>query len=784
MVINKKIMRTMLENRSSYLGSLVLIIISCLLFTMMTQLSGNMAALTDAFEKDCVQNDASFATAGRLDNLRELESRFGARIEEGASFDAVSGDKTLRIFRQNTKVDIPAIIEGKNPSGGDILLDPSYAKANGLKIGDGLQVFDNTFKISGFMSLPNYIYILKNETDIINDPMTFGIAVLGKEDFDRFGKGSGFYSVRFDSIPGGSGSESDSTSGTGSGTGAGGIAGTDNAAGAGRINGAGSIEARKEQLRDYLKSSGVQVTQWTDIGDNARVNYVKIKIEGINGVSKSMPIAILLLTCILTGIVIRRMLQRESVIIGTLYAQGYRRKELRRHYLMYPLTIAAIGGIIGTSLGALMLKPMLAVMVSYFNIPVGSITYSAGYVAASLLLPVFFLGISGGFVLRKVLGNTPVDLMKGVREKNSVNFIERGLKLEQFGFATRFRIREQLRSLSRLAFLLIGVVMATMLLLLGFTAKSSMDNLMNFGFKDAYRFQYEYVYKTLQTAHSPQGAEKFSAASVTLKSDNATSFEIVGIEPGAKYIVLKDKSGAALIPDRVIISMPLAEKLKAGPGDVIDVVGKTDSKEYSIIVDSVAETFIGEFVFMPIERLDKLMGLPAGSYMGVWSDAALDIPEDQLYSARTVEDSVKDFGKSTEPIQVTVGVISFMSFIIGLIVIYVVTSLIIEENKGNISLMKVFGYRRKEVNSLILNSSSIMIAIGYIIGIPLILATMRVFFKSLTESVNLTLPVIISYPYIIIGFAVIWLTYELSKAMSKRKVDRIPMTEALKAETE
>jgi putative ABC transport system permease protein len=77
-----------------------------------------------------------------------------------------------------------------------------------------------------------------------------------------------------------------------------------------------------------------------------------------------------------------------------------------------------------------------------------------------------------------------------------------------------------------------------------------------------------------------------------------------------------------------------------------------------------------------------------------------------------------------------------------------------------------------------------MIVIGYIIGIPLILTTMSMFFKSLTESVKLTLPVVISYPYIIIGFIVIWLTYEISKALSKRKVDRISMAEALKAGTE
>ena len=58
MVINRKITRTMLESKSQYLGSLVLIIISCLLFTMMTQLAGNMSALTAAFENDLTDRGA------------------------------------------------------------------------------------------------------------------------------------------------------------------------------------------------------------------------------------------------------------------------------------------------------------------------------------------------------------------------------------------------------------------------------------------------------------------------------------------------------------------------------------------------------------------------------------------------------------------------------------------------------------------------------------------------------------------------------------------------------
>ena len=88
-----------------------------------------------------------------------------------------------------------------------------------------------------------------------------------------------------------------------------------------------------------------------------------------------MPVAILLLTCILTGIVMWRMIKREAVIIGTLYAFGYKKKEIQKHYLRYPLIIALIGGIIGTILGALTLRPMINVMIAYFNMPVGSVSF-------------------------------------------------------------------------------------------------------------------------------------------------------------------------------------------------------------------------------------------------------------------------------------------------------------------------------------------------------------------------------------------------------------------------
>ena len=51
------------------------------------------------------------------------------------------------------------------------------------------------------------------------------------------------------------------------------------------------------------------------------------------------------------------MFQRETAVLGTLYALGYRSSELLRHYLLFPLTIAGAGGLLGTLLGVAMVKP-------------------------------------------------------------------------------------------------------------------------------------------------------------------------------------------------------------------------------------------------------------------------------------------------------------------------------------------------------------------------------------------------------------------------------------------
>lgn len=747
MIINKKIKRTMLESKSQYMGSLLLIIFSCLLFTMFNLVSINLTGLLSSFEKDYKQEDANFMTDKKLNNIGTLEEKFNMSIEETKSYDySISTNKTLRIFRENTKVDIPAIIEGKSLSRGYICIDPSYAKANKLKIGDSIKINNDNFTISGFMSLPNYIYPLKSESDIMNDPNSFGIAVIGKDDFDSLSKGNIFYVIRFKDD---------------------------------RIN----LDDKISEFKDYLRGENVLILSWRNVTDNTRVTYMTAKLAGIDKMSASMPISILILTCILTGIVMWRMLKKEAVIIGTLYALGYKKREIMKHYLLYPLIISLLGGGVGTILGTITLRPMITYYVSYFNIPVGSLSFSISCLIISILLPVIFLIICGYFVVNKSLKDSPVELIKGGRGKDKVGFIERKIKLDKLSFNTKFKIREQLRSIPRSVFLLLGIIIATMLLLMGFTAKSSMDYLMKNSFSEAFKYNYQYIFNSVQNG-IPEKGEAFSEIPFALKSDNKLTFTVYGVSQDSQYISFKDKAGNVLKSDKVIITRPLADKFNIKPKEPIKVINRLDSKEYSITVDSIAETFLGQYIYIPLDKLNDMLKLPDNSYMGLWSTERIDIPENRLLTIVTTDDMKNAFNTMTQPLQAVIGGIAFMSFIIGLIVIYVVTSLIIEENKENISLMKVLGYRNREVYSLILNSSAFIVVMGYILGVPLLLATMSALFKSITKDMSVSFPVTIKYIYVLMGFVIIYSIYELSKLLSRRKINRISMAEALKARME
>lgn len=743
MILFKKAMRSMLEQKASYIGAILLLMISSMMFVVMNNTSLNLNRAFTAFSQNNLLADAEFSVDREIDTAA-LSKEFAAQVELGGTADCeVRPGQKLRVFALMDRVNIPAVQGGSLPGSGQIMLDPLFAQTNGYEIGDTITVANKDFTVSGYTLLPNFIYVIESKEVMINDPHTFGVGVVGKEDFAALPDENQVYALRFE----------------------------------GREN----LKTQEAAVKNSLRAQSIQITNWQSMAKKINVSYVAMEIGVLSSMSAAVPLVMLLLTCVLLGMLTGRMIKREAVLIGTFYAQGYRRRELRRHYLMIPLGVSVMGAGIGSGLGLLLTGPMFNFMLTAFPMPVQETIYANPLLVLALGLPVILLGGVTWGVMSKILKTPPAVLMKGGVRKNKLNFLERKLRLDRVKFKTKFQIREQVRSLSRSFFLLFGVVVATMLILYGLTMKSSVDYMLNEGIKEMYNLKYEYVFAVEKTGTPPQGTEPFGAAYVSLAGNDEISFYVTGVWPDTGKIKLKDTSGQVLKPEENIMTAPLAEKLKVKAGDSVTVFDGENGQKHTFTIEKVADTYAGEFLFMPLQEFNANFGLPAEAYIGIWSDEPLTFSPGEIKSTKSMEAIVAGFGSLIKQMGPMIYGLIFAAFSVGLIILYIVTGLVVEESRSTVSLMKVFGYRKKEINRLILGSNTLIVAAGYFLGIPLLLASVGALYGSLAETLQIALPVKLSLLSLLLGFVVVLATFEFAKLMCKRKVARIPMSEALKA---
>jgi len=74
--------------------------------------------------------------------------------------------------------------------------------------------------------------------------------------------------------------------------------------------------------------------------------------------------------------------------------------------------------------------------------------------------------------------------------------------------------------------------------------------------------------------------------------------------------------------------------------------------------------------------------------------------------------------------------------------------------------------------------------LGYMIGVPVLLASVSALMQSLASSMQMTIPAHLSIWNILLGFVIVMVTYQVAQLLSKKKINRIQMSAALKAGTE
>lgn len=758
MALEKRIRRIIKESKGRYIGIVILIFLGSFYFTAATGIANNLEKMVVSFAEEHRQEDLTFSTNNPIEDIETIELQSGAIIESYRQYDVTLSDNQslyggeLRLLSLSSKINIPAILSGRGlKNSGDILLDPYFCQTQGLNIGEKIELNGKTFNIVGTIAIPNYVYILKNLYDVL-PTNGFGIGIVSVSDMETIpmadSKAVTVYGARFKD----------------------------------REN----INTQTAKLHELLSEKEYSLSEWLNTDNNKRASMPWSNINSMQAMSFPVSIVFFLLSCIIVGVLVMRIIKSDGVVIGTLYALGYRRRELICHYLALPMLLSTIGGLAGTLLSLPCVAPVVDLMLVFYILPSKSITFSPINLALAVLMPVVFIGLSSFLIIRNILNKNAAELMKGDTQKANVNCIERIIRLDRFKFSTKFRIREQVRSIPRLLFLVLGVSTASMIMLFGFNFNYSMDIVMEKGALDRYLYPLEYNFKEVQNIKDrniPEGAEPYNAFRCYLEGRETVEFYLVGMEPDSVGLKMKDMSGNAMLKNQVNITNPLASRLKLNEGDTISFVNKLDGKSYSLTIDGIVEAYGEQFVYMPLDEFNRMTEQPHGSYRTVLSSHEINYDESLIAGVMDARDT-EAFEDLSKPTTLIVASVTALAILIAVIIIFLVTSLMIDESRNTISLLKVFGYRGKELAKLILNSSTAAVFIGFCLGLPFMLIFGNNLYGYVAEIINMVVPMIMSPLFVLISFVLIFTVYEITKWLCRKKLSKIPMSEALKAGTE
>ena len=151
-----------------------------------------------------------------------------------------------------------------------------------------------------------------------------------------------------------------------------------------------------------------------------------------------------------------------------------------------------------------------------------------------------------------------------------------------------------------------------------------------------------------------------------------------------------------------------------------------------------------------------------------------------IYNVVTVEDIMAVATQLDHSMGDYMDYISIACLIIGVLVIYLLTKMIIEKNAGSISMVKVLGYENREINSLYIMLTTIMVIISAVVTSLVSILGLVFIFRIFMYSMNGWFDVYISWFGVVKMILILMASYLIVSFFDMKRIKKIPLTDALK----
>ena len=508
--------------------------------------------------------------------------------------------------------------------------------------------------------------------------------------------------------------------------------------------------------------------------DNVRIQAASGDQELYRSVGTIAGCIILVLISYVLSVFVVHSIDRESSVIGALYALGVKKKDLMKHYVTLPTIIAAVSGIIGTAIAYSNagVRVQMQDCYNYYSLPNLDVIVMPYLIIYGIIVPPVICWAVTSLVINKRLSRQVLMLIKNEQKVSK----GKDIKLKNMKFMRLFKLRQILRE-RRTAFTVVFGMFVSLLIGVMSLEIFVYCNNVRIQYPEDTKYEYMYTYK-YPSENPPQGG--YEAYAKTLKKEiYGYNFDVtlLGITEDNPFFDtdLADSSS------QVTISSSISYKYGLQVGDVITLKDEENDKFYAFEISDITQYAPGFMVFMPYDKALELFGEQDDYYNVVFADHELDIEPGRLYSTTTKADVEKAAGIFVNQMKSMILTLGSVSALIFAIVLYLMMKVMIDRSAFSIALIKIFGYRQKELKKMYLDGNFYVVAIGALISVPLAKLIMDAVYEPAFVS-NVACGIDKAFPiwvYIVV-YAVIFILYFIINHLLVRRIKQMLPAEVLK----
>ena len=507
-------------------------------------------------------------------------------------------------------------------------------------------------------------------------------------------------------------------------------------------------DAETKLIDAKTKIADIEEPKWyiLDRYGNAGYNGFTQDAKSIENLGKVFPIVFFVVATLISLTSMTRMVEEQRVQIGTLKALGYNKIQISAKYILYASLACIIGGLLGMSVGFVLLPKLIWMMYSMmYRISDIKIEFNLLYGGMGILLISACIIGATIYTVMKELVQTPAMLMRPKAPKMGKRvFLER-IKFiwKRLSFSRKVTVRNIFRYKKRFLMTIIGICGCTSLILAGYGIKDSITSLLPTQFEKVHHYDMqinlknglensqkeEYIGKIEKREEFKNVTEVYMNSSKVIKDGKEEQLQIIipkdNIDNAITIADAKTKEKIQLEDDKIYLTDKVAQLIGAKEGDKI-IIKDNDDNEKEVTISRICENYIQHYMYMTKATYEKLYNkeyktnILLANYSEIENEEALakELMENKevagIMRISVMIESLDDMMKSLNYVVV---ILIVSAGLLAFVVLYNLSNVNISERIRELATIKVLGFYDKEVYSYITRETVILTIIGIILGI-------------------------------------------------------------------